>query len=117
MGLSIKEKDGLYKATSTISDENITDGFVSINQIKKDLIDCAFWDFIDKIMTIQMNFPNMYRVNDVYVSPGKDVVTFNDWYSSIKECDRGEATKQKLIEMFKENPIFEADYKFLLEVF
>lgn len=66
MGLDIKRnKKGLYKAKSTISDESVSgDGWVTEDEFKKILIERAYFRFIEETIRIYMEFPNDYQVND-----------------------------------------------------
>lgn len=66
MGLNIERNEaGLYRATSTISDESITDDkWVTEDEFKKILIERAFWRFAEETIKIDMDFPNGYTVNE-----------------------------------------------------
>lgn len=66
MGLDIKRnKKGLYKAKSTISDESVSgDVWVTEDEFKKILIERAYWNFVRETIQIDMEFPNGYYVND-----------------------------------------------------
>ena len=65
MGLSIKRnKKGLYKAKSTISDESISDGWLTEDEFKKILIERAYFKFVEDVIKIDMEFPSGYGVND-----------------------------------------------------
>jgi hypothetical protein len=66
MGLDIKRnKKGLYKAKSTISDELIHDKkWITEDELKKALIEREFFNFVEKVIKIDMEFPSGYYVND-----------------------------------------------------
>lgn len=66
MGLDIKRNSkGLYKATSTISDELLHDKkWITEDELKKVLIEREFFNFVEKVIKIDMEFPNGYHVND-----------------------------------------------------
>lgn len=66
MGLDIKRnKDGLYKLRSSVSDELLhNDGWITENEVKKILIERAFWTFVRTTIEIDMEFPNGYHVNN-----------------------------------------------------
>ena len=65
MGLDIKRnKKGLYKAKSSVSDESVSDGWVTEDEFKKILIKKAYWNFVRETIQIDMEFPNGYTVND-----------------------------------------------------
>lgn len=66
MGLDIKRnKKGLYKAKSTISDELIHDKrWITEDELKKILIEREFFNFVEKVIKIDMEFPSGYHVND-----------------------------------------------------
>ena len=65
MGLDIKRnKKGLYKAKSTISDESVSDDWLTDDEFKKVLIVRAYWRFVEETIKIDLEFPNGYHVND-----------------------------------------------------
>ena len=65
MGLEIKRnKKGLYKAKSTISDESVSNGWLTEDEFKKILIERAYFRFIEDVIKIDMEFPCGYNVND-----------------------------------------------------
>jgi hypothetical protein len=66
MGLDIKRnKKGLYKANSTISDESVTGGgWVTEDEFKKMLIERAYFKFVEEVIKIDMEFPSGYGIND-----------------------------------------------------
>jgi len=66
MGIEIKRNSkGLYKAKSTISDELIHDKkWVTEDELKKTLIEREFFNFVEKVIKIDMEFPSGYQVND-----------------------------------------------------
>jgi hypothetical protein len=68
MGVDIKRnREGLYKAKSTISDESLTgDGWMTEDEFKKVLIQRAYFKFVEDVIKIDLEFPSGYRVNDKY---------------------------------------------------
>lgn len=67
MGLDIKRnKKGLYKAKSSISDESVSDGWVTEDEFKKILIERAYFKFMQNVIQIDMEFPSGYSINDKY---------------------------------------------------
>ena len=66
MGLDIKRnKKGLYKAKSTVSDESVTGGeWVTEDEFKKILIERAYFQFMQDVIKIDMEFPSGYGIND-----------------------------------------------------
>ena len=66
MGIDIKRnKKGLYKAKSTVSDEFLTDKvWVTEDEFKKMLINRAYWRFVEDVIKIDMEFPSGYCVNN-----------------------------------------------------
>ena len=68
MGLDIKRNSkGLYKAKSTISDELIHEKkWITEDELKKVLIEREFFNFVEKVIKIDMEFPSGYHVNDKY---------------------------------------------------
>lgn len=65
MGLNIKRnKAGLYKLKSSISDELLHDGWITEDEVKKILIEKEYQRFIDKTIEIGMEFPSGYHVNN-----------------------------------------------------
>ena len=65
MGLNIKRnKKGQFKMISGISDEVLhEEEWISEDEAKKILIERAKWDFVCKVIEIDMEFPNDYHVN------------------------------------------------------
>jgi len=67
MGLDIKRnKKGLYKAKSTISDKSVSDTWMTEDELKKYLIERAYSKFITDVIEIDMEFPSGYSINDQY---------------------------------------------------
>jgi len=66
MGISIKRNEkGLYNLKSTISDEqHHKEDWISEAEIKKILIERQFMSFVEKVVEIDMEFPNHYFIND-----------------------------------------------------
>lgn len=65
MGLEFKKNDeGLYQVYSTIIDTKLHDTeWITEHEVKKLLITRCFWDFLENMVYIDMNFPNGYSVN------------------------------------------------------
>jgi hypothetical protein len=68
MGLDIKRnKQGLYNAKSSISDESVTGkGWITEDEFKKILIERAYFKFVEDVIKIDMEFPSGYGVNGKY---------------------------------------------------
>jgi len=65
MGLAIKRNaKGLYKAKSTISDESVSDVWLTEDEFKRVLIVRSYWRFIEETIKIDLEFPSGYYVND-----------------------------------------------------
>ncbi|MCK9417260.1 hypothetical protein M0Q97_11490 [Candidatus Dojkabacteria bacterium] len=65
MGLEIKKnKQGLYKLKSSVSDENLNDGWITEDEVKKILIEREFGRFMQNVIEIDMEFPSGYYIND-----------------------------------------------------
>ena len=65
MGLDIKRnKAGLYKVKSTISDEQLGDGWMTEDELKKLLVERAYFKFVEDVIKIDMEFPSGYYIND-----------------------------------------------------
>jgi hypothetical protein len=67
MGLDIKRNDnGLYQIHSTISDEKMHDeNWITEHEVKKLLIERAFWNFVESMIKIDDDFPHGYMINNV----------------------------------------------------
>ena len=64
MGLDIKRnKAGLYKVKSTISDEKLGE-YMTEDQMKKMLIERAYFKFVEEVIKIDLEFPSGYYIND-----------------------------------------------------
>jgi len=65
MGLDIKRnRSGLYKVKSTISDEQLGKGWMSEDELKKLLIEKAYFKFAEDVIKIDLEFPSGYFIND-----------------------------------------------------
>lgn len=96
MGLEIKRnKKGEYKAKSTISDENQTDGWISKDSMKKKLIEKEIWRFLEKIIEIEMNFPFYYYVNDKICMDKPDIL-FNEWFLNILKLENTQEQSKQI---------------------
>lgn len=103
MGLNIKRNDeGLYKLTSTISDESYHPNkeWIDENEVKKLLIHKVLHQFIEKAIEIDMSFPVGYMVNDTYqVDDTKPC--FNRWFlDALKSDDIDDIINNKFIEIY-----------------
>ena len=100
--ISKNEKDE-FDIVSTITDESITNGFISLNKAKNVLIMEAVYDAIDNFIKINMQFPISYCVNGV---PSNNRNIFNSWW--LKEISEAEDPNfvyiSKLNEISNENP-------------
>jgi hypothetical protein len=78
MGLQIKRNgDGLYNMLSSISGERLHDAeWVTEDEAKKVLMDIEVYNFLEKMVEIDMDFPNAYSVNGVW---GRDRAKFSRW--------------------------------------
>lgn len=101
MGLEIKEKDGRFKLKSTVSDESYHPDKkdISLEEAKVLLIHRELFKFIDKVIEIDMDFPNGYNVNGKY---NRADTKFAEWYlSTLKSDDCDEITNAKFEEVYK----------------
>jgi hypothetical protein len=65
MGLDIKRnRAGLYKVKSSISDEKLGKEWMTEDELKKILIERAYWKFITNAIEIDMEFPSGYYINN-----------------------------------------------------
>lgn len=65
MGLDIKRnRQGLYKVKSTISDEQLGKEWMTEDELKKLLIERAYFKFIEDVIKIDFEFPSGYYVNN-----------------------------------------------------
>jgi hypothetical protein len=105
MGLAIKKhksRKGAYKLTSAISDESYHPDatWITEAETKRILIDKAFWEFIEKAIKIDMEFPHGYYVNDRY-HVDKDKANYNEWYlESLKSENAGKTIMDKFAEVY-----------------
>ena len=110
MGLIIKEKNGKYNIKSSISDEQLhEEKWITKDDVKKVLIDRAFWKFVQEAVKIDTDFLSQYYVNDKFQSYPDNHQTFNKWW-----LDNGCEAKP-LYEKFKEmynNLNLDLDMKF-----
>jgi hypothetical protein len=105
MGLNIKEKDGKYKLKSTISDERLHDEkWVDIDGAKKVLMERELNRFIDKIIEIDMDFPNGYMVNGKFSGMNKK---FNKWILEIYEKENFQEIEDKFNEINEKYKLLE----------
>ena len=66
MGLEVKRKGNLFRVISSISDEPIhNDDWVELDEVKRELINRKFFDFIQECIKIDFDFPKGYYVNGV----------------------------------------------------
>lgn len=81
MGLIIKKKGDKYKLKSSISDERLHDKkWISEEEVKKVLIERAFWKFIEETVKIDMDFLAHYQIDGKLVPYPKDKISFNRWW-------------------------------------
>lgn len=63
LGLDIKRnKEGLYSVKSTISDESLGK-FMTEDELKKMLIERAYFKFVEEVIKIDLEFPSGYFIN------------------------------------------------------
>ncbi len=102
MGLQINRNEkGEYKLTSTISGESYhpKKEWVSEDEAKKCLINNEFMRFIDKLIEIDMSFPNNYRVNDKMGDRQSD---YNEWVLKASgSADVNEVFEDKVKEIYE----------------
>lgn len=89
MGLQVKRnKEGKYQLISTVSGEkHHEEGWISEDEAKKTLITNAFWDFMEKVVEIDFEFPNRYRVNDIF---NREDTGYHAW---VSKAYKGENTE------------------------
>lgn len=106
MGLDIKRNSkGLYKAKSTISDELIHEKkWITEDELKKTLIEREFFNFVEKVIKIDMEFPSGYHVNDKreiikekHASGGRFII--DNWDSDAIEDKYKEICERLKIEL------------------
>lgn len=89
MGLEIKRNDsGKFSLKSTISDESYhpNKDFISEEEAKIILINEAYFKFVEKVIEIDMTFPNHYMVNGKY-SVDKTKSNFGEWMLKALKSD------------------------------
>lgn len=111
MGLVIKRnKQGLYSAKSSISDEDYFDGkSVTEDEFKTMLIEKKIWTFLEEIIKIEMEFPFHYYVND-RMCMDEPETHFNEWFIEVlrKEGkEQSEIIYNKAIEIVKKYNLYE----------
>ena len=105
MGLNIKEKYGKYKMKSTISDEQLHDKkWIDIDEAKKVLMERELNIFIEKIIEIDMDFPNGYMANGKLSNMNKK---FNKWILDIYEKENFQDIEDKFDEINKKYKLLE----------
>lgn len=63
MALDIRRnKSGLYRVKSTISDEKLGE-FMTEDELKKMLIERAYFKFVEEVIKIDLEFPSGYYIN------------------------------------------------------
>lgn len=67
MGIEIKKNDKGYQMKSSVSGEKLHKGWITEDEVKKILIERAYWKFIEQAIEIDMEFPNDYTINDVRI--------------------------------------------------
>lgn len=100
MGLQIKRnKKGLYRLMSTINDKLITDvEWVDTQEAKNALIDQLFYDFIDKAIQVDIDFPNGYTVNGKLINIPDS--TYWAWYTDkVNGGGNSDVYKKKMDEI------------------
>lgn len=102
MGLEIKKNSkGLFKLTSTVSDESYHPDkkWISVDEAKKVLIENEIWSFIEKIIEIDECFPGSYYVNGSYDVKNDSKTKHLRW---MLDNAYGEDGGEKLEAKFKE---------------
>lgn len=90
MGYHIKHKKGKWNAISGISDEKLLDKSGSIEDIKKAFMEIAIDKMVEKLIEIEMDFPNGYSVNDQRFYRTEEGAKFNKWYLDILQSEKWE---------------------------
>jgi len=109
MGLIIKKKDNKYKLKSSVSDERLHDKkWISEEEVKKVLINRAFWRFIQESVKIDMDFLAHYHVNGSLVPYPKEK-GFNKWW--LDEGCKYQPLYDKFKDLYK-NLNLDLDMKF-----
>jgi hypothetical protein len=68
MGLEIKKNEkGKYQMKSSISGEILHKGWITEDEVKKILIERTYWNFINQVIEIDMEFPNDYTIDGVRI--------------------------------------------------
>lgn len=102
MGLEIKRNsENKYSLTSTISDESYhpENEWVTEDEAKIILINEAYFKFVEKVIEIDMTFPNRYYVNGRY-SIDETKPSFNEWMlTTLKSKNVDEVINTKFKEV------------------
>jgi hypothetical protein len=103
MGLEIKRnKKGQYRLISTVSGEcyHPDQKWVDEEEAKKILIYSQFDKFVEKVIEIDMTFPNGYFVNDRYFND-KENISFHEWFlAALKSDDTDKIVSDKFEEVY-----------------
>lgn len=99
MGTEIKRNSkGKYQMKSSISGEILhTKRWVTEEEAKIALMERAFFNFVDKIIEIDMDFPSGYQINGLRESR-KDF-SFNNWMLNNELGGNNEIYCQKMTEV------------------
>lgn len=100
MGLQVKKnKQNEYSLTSSVSNESHHPDkkWISEAEAKKLLINSAFWKFVEKVIEIDMEFPNGYHVNDKR-HMDENGFKFGEWWLKAAKSDNFDETIQKKFE-------------------
>jgi hypothetical protein len=104
MGLDITRNDeGLYRLISTVSDEcyHPDKEWIDEDEVKRILIYNHFHKFVEKVIEIEMSFPNNYRVNDCY-QRDESKQDFNEWFlKALKSDDIDQIINDKFKEVYE----------------
>ena len=100
MGLRVEQKNGLFKLTSSISDERLHDEeWVTKDEAKRILINRALWDFMQKAIEIDLEFPSGYSCRGKYIPHEKGAMTGAKWMLDNAYKEGG---TERVVARFKE---------------
>lgn len=100
MGLDIKRnRKGLYSVKSTISDEQLGEKWMTEDEMKKLLVERAYWRFIEETIKIDLEFPSGYYVNDKFQAIDGKHVKGSEFI--LENWNKGDAIEDKYREVLK----------------
>ncbi len=106
MGLQVKRnEEGLYKLISSFTDKPYHKGWITQEEAKAILINNAFWEFAEKVIELDVDFPFGYCVNGKREIDNKKKRGCNVTLELMQKNDGGKATYKMFKEILKKHDI------------